>query len=220
MFTGERLAGEFHIPLAFDVLALTLFAITGALSAAKRDYDWIGVLAIALVTGAGGGLIRDVLLNIRPALLENEPYLWAVLLAVFLSVYFCGYLARVRWVFTVADALGLAMYAVIGTQKSLDHGLGITAAVLIGTLNAIGGGMIRDILTQQEVSLLKPGQWYASIAFGASIVFASLTKTGYLPGAIAGVMVVLAAFLCRIYAQRYDKHTKVLRPRGYDSSNW
>ena len=69
MLVDQPLSGEFHIPFVVDVIALILFAITGALSAAKRDYDWIGIMAIALVTGAGGGLIRDILLNVRPALL-------------------------------------------------------------------------------------------------------------------------------------------------------
>jgi uncharacterized membrane protein YeiH len=152
-----RYAAEFQIPSILDLIAIILLAITGALSAAKRGYDWIGAMSIALVTGCGGGLIRDILLNVRPVFLEHGAYIWAVFAAVLLSIYFFPLVSRMHWIFLVADALGLAMYAVIGTQKSLNTGLGISAAILIGTLNAIGGGLIRDIFTREEASLLKPG---------------------------------------------------------------
>ena len=166
-----RYAAEFQIPPILDFIAIILLAVTGALSAVKRGYDWIGALSIALVTGCGGGLIRDILLNVRPVFLEHEAYIWAVFAAVLLSIYVFPLVSRMRWIFLVADALGLAMYAVIGTQKSLNSGLGISAAILIGTLNAIGGGLVRDILTREEASLLKPGQWYAGIAFGGGVLF-------------------------------------------------
>jgi uncharacterized membrane protein YeiH len=99
-------------------------------------------MSIALVTGCGGGLIRDILLNVRPVFLEHGAYLWAVLAAVLLSIYLFPLVSRMRWIFVLADALGLAMYAVIGTQTSMNNGLGISAAILIGTLNAIGGGLL------------------------------------------------------------------------------
>ena len=119
-----RYAAEFQIPPVLDLIAIILFAITGALSAAKRGDDWIGAMSIALVTGCGSGLIRDILLNVRPVFLEHGAYLWAVFAAVLLSIYLFPFVSRMRWIFVVADALGLAMYAVIGTQKSLNDGLG------------------------------------------------------------------------------------------------
>jgi uncharacterized membrane protein YeiH len=110
-----RYSAEFHIPPILDLIAIILFAITGALSAAKRGYDWIGAMSIALATGSGGGLIRDILLNDRPVFLEHEAYIWAIFAAVLLSIYVFPLVSRMRWIFLVADALGLAMYAVIGT---------------------------------------------------------------------------------------------------------
>ena len=76
-----RYAAEFNIPPILEFIAIILFAITGALSAAKRGYDWIGAMSIALATGCGGGLIRDILLNVRPVFLEHGAYLWAVFAA-------------------------------------------------------------------------------------------------------------------------------------------
>src|SRR4051812_24864295 len=117
MFTGARLSGEFAIPPGVDLVAIILFAITGAFSAAKRNYDWIGVMAIAFVTGCGGGILRDILLNKRPIILEDETILIAVIAAVAVSATFAQELAKVRWLFTVAEALALPMYAVFGTNK-------------------------------------------------------------------------------------------------------
>ena len=109
------------------------------------------------------------------------------------------------------------MYAVIGTQKSMNNGLGISAAILIGTLNAIGGGLIRDILTREEASLLKPGQWYAGIAFGGSVLFCLLSRLLRVPPAVAGTLVVLVAFTARLVAYRYDLRTRAVRPLGVDT---
>jgi uncharacterized membrane protein YeiH len=212
-----RYAAEFHIPPILEFIAIILFAITGALSAAKRGYDWIGALSIALVTGCGGGLIRDTLLNVRPVFLEHEAYIWAVFAAVLLSIYLFPLVSRMYWIFLVSDALGLAMYAVIGTQKSLNSGLGISAAILIGTLNAIGGGLIRDVLTREEARVLKPGQWYAGIAFGGSVLFCLLSRLLHVRPATAGTLVVLVAFTARILAYRYDLKTRAVRPVGFDA---
>ena len=211
-----RYPAEFYIPPTVELIAIILFAITGALSAARRGYDWIGALSIALVTGCGGGLMRDILLNVRPVFLEHEVHIWAVLAAVLLSIFVFPLVSRMRWIFLGADALGLAMYSVIGTQKSLNTGLGISAAILIGTLSAIGGGLIRDVLTREEASLLKPGQWYAGIAFGGSVLFCLLSRVLHVPPAVAGVLVVLVAFTARILAHRYDLRTRAVRPVGFD----
>ena len=216
MDLGLRYAAEFQIPPILEFSAIILFAITGALSAARRGYDWIGTMSIALVTGCGGGLIRDLLLNVRPVFLEHEAYIGAIFAALLLSICLFPLTSRLRWVFLVADALGLAMYAVIGTQKSLNSELGIFAAILVGTLNAIGGGLIRDVLTREEASLLKPGQWYAGIAFGASVLFCILSRLLHVPPAVAGTLVVLVAFTARILAYRYDLQTRALRPVGFD----
>ena len=210
-------AAGFQILPILDLIAIILFAITGALSAAKRGYDWIGTVSIALVTGCGGGLTRDILLNVRPVFLEHEAYIWAVFTAVLLSIYFFPLVSRMGWIFLVADALGLAMYAVIGTQKALNSGLGISAAILIGTLNAIGGGLIRDILTREEARLLKPGQWYAGIASGGSVLFCLLSRLLHVPSAVGGTLVVLVAFTARIVAHRYDLQTQAVRPVGFDT---
>lgn len=220
MFTGQRLVGDFSVPPSIDMLAVILFAITGALSAAKRDYDWIGTAAIALVTGCGGGLIRDILLNVRPVILEHDHYLLGVVAAVVVTVFFCQTLSKFRWIFAAADALGLAIYAVVGTQKTFNEGFGITAAILIGTLNAIGGGLVRDILTGEEVSLLKPGELHAAIAFGASLVFALLLYYTAMSAALAGVLVVLPTCAAKYFAHRFNLSTRPLRPVGFDSSRW
>jgi uncharacterized membrane protein YeiH len=99
----------------------------------------------------------------------------------------------------------------------LNNGLGISAAILIGTLNAIGGGLIRDILTREEASLLKPGQWYAGIAFGGSVLFCLLSRFLHVPPVVAGTIVVLVAFTARILAHRYDLQTRAVRPVGFDT---
>ena len=80
----------------------------------------------------------------------------------------------------------------------------------------MGGGLIRDVLTREEASLLKPGQWYAGIAFGGSVLFCLLSRVLHVPPAVAGVLVVLVAFTARIIAHRYDLQTRAVKPVGFD----
>ncbi len=77
-------------------------------------------------------------------------------------------------VLSLVDALGLGIYAVVGAQKSLDHGLPIGAAILVGAVNASGGGLLRDVLTREVPLLFKPGQFYALTAVVGAIVFVFL----------------------------------------------
>jgi uncharacterized membrane protein YeiH len=165
--------GSFALPVLFDLGATFAFALTGALAAIKRNYDIVGVLALALVTGLGGGLIRDGLfLDMGPTpLLTNPHYLEAVVLAAVCGVVFGTRIHRFGRLIAVIDALGLGAYAAFGVQKSLLGGLAPAAAVLVGVINAVGGGVLRDLLCREEPLVFKPGQFYFLIALGGAVVF-------------------------------------------------
>jgi uncharacterized membrane protein YeiH len=186
----------FQLPLLVDLAAVLLLSASGAIEAVRKRYDLIGVLVLALVTGLGGALLRDGLFLQAgpPAALRDGRYLVAVVAGAAAGVLFASVLTRLRLVMLVVDALGLALYAVYGAQQALLAGLPLLATVLVGTVNAVGGGMLRDVLVREEQLLFKPGQFYALAAMGGASAFVVLdawgARTSHL-AAVAGVLLTL-----------------------------
>lgn len=167
------LKGSFDLPVLFDLGATFAFALTGALAAIKRHYDIVGVLALALVSGIGGGLIRDGIFlqeGLTP-LLTTPTYIYTVTAAVVASFFFGRHVHRFNRLIAWVDALGLGAYAAFGVQKALTAGLPPSAAVLIGVINAVGGGLLRDVLTREEPLVFKPGQFYLLTALVGAVTF-------------------------------------------------
>jgi uncharacterized membrane protein YeiH len=186
----------FQLPLYVDLGAVVLLAATGAIEGIRKGYDLIGVAVMALVTGLGGALLRDgiFLQGGPPASVQDGRYLAAVLVGAALGVVFARGFHRLRLVVAIVDALGLGLYAVYGAQKAMLAGLPPLAATLVGTVNAVGGGLMRDVLVREEPMLLRPGGFYALAALAGATTFVALDE---LPGrsthlaAMAGVAVVL-----------------------------
>lgn len=166
----------FQLPLAVDLGAVAIFAATGAMVARQKRYDLVGAVVLALATGLGGALLRDgIFLQAGPpAALRDGRYLAAVVAGAAVGVLFAGVLHRLRLVILVADAVGLGLYGVYGAQKALLADLPILSAVLVGTVNAVGGGILRDVLVREEPLIFKSGQFYALAAMAGCAVFALL----------------------------------------------
>lgn len=213
------MANQSFLPIEFDLGATFLFALTGAWVAIRRGYDFIGVFTLALVTGVGGGLIRDSMFIQQgaPAFMEHARYIWAVIAAtVFGALTFQFRLSR-RFDRLVAavDALGLGAYAVVGVQKALAAGLSPTASILVGVTNAVGGGLIRDLLVREEPLLLRPGQYYALVAPAGCIMFMVLLRYWQLPAHHAAWPTIAAVFLFRMLAIELNWHTAPMQRWGW-----
>jgi len=191
---------EFHLPVIFDLAATFLFAVTGAIAGLRKGYDLIGILVLALVTGLGGGLLRDGLFlqNGPPAMATDSRYFVAVLAGAAAGVLFGRKLHRLRLLFQLADALGLGTYAVVGAQKALAAGLSIFAVALVGTVNAVGGSVARDVLVREEPLVFKPGEWYALAALTGCVTFLALSAGLGVPRSIAAVAAIGVAFAARM----------------------
>lgn len=171
---------------------------------------------LAFVAGVGGSLLRDgVFLGIEPPLVMRDwHYIPVVLLASVVGAGLYERLERVTVVFNLLDAAGLAAYSVIGTQMALSLSLPIPAAVLIGTINAVGGGLLRDVLAREQPLLFQPSQFYALVAATGASVFAALRIFTPLPGAVAGTVAAALIFALRVAAIRYDWKTVPVRRGG------
>lgn len=169
------------------------------MAAMRRRYDLVGAFFLALVCGLGGGLLRDgiFLQSGPPAAPLDARYLQIVALATAVGVLLRERVQRIGRVIATIDALGLGAYAVYGTQKALAAGLAVPSALLIGVLNAAGGGILRDVLTREEPLVFKPGQFYVLAALFGAVAFVSLGILFSLPAETAALIAIAATFLVR-----------------------
>ena len=158
----DVLSGSFELPVYFDYPATFIWALSGAVLAARLRMDPTGVALIALVTAAGGGLLRDGLfLQVGPpALIRTPVYIILIGLAVVLVILAGSRVIHFRHfaeIVVLIDLFGLGTYAIVGLELSLSVGLSVLAAIFVGTVNAVGGGLLRDIILRRTPELLQPG---------------------------------------------------------------
>ncbi|HEX2779402.1 MAG TPA: trimeric intracellular cation channel family protein [Gemmatimonadaceae bacterium] len=184
-----------------DLIGVAVFAISGALAAGRRRLDLIGVVALAAVTAIGGGTIRDLLLDRHPIFWLADPsYLLVILGAALLTLAWTR-VARVPWpTLDIADALGLALFSVAGSQIAERAGLPAISCVLLGTVTGAAGGVIRDVLTAQIPSVLRQGSLYATAAIAGTTFYVVLARLGARPqlASLAGMAIVAALRLAAI----------------------
>ncbi|MFL5263752.1 MAG: trimeric intracellular cation channel family protein [Anaeromyxobacteraceae bacterium] len=199
----------FHIAVAFDLAAVLLWAMTGAIAGMRKGYDFVGVTVLALVTALAGGMLRDVLLaRGTPASLTDGRYLLAALTGGAAALLFRALLHHLRVIFTLADALGVGIYAVVGTQKALSYGLPVVSSVMLGVVTAVGGGVVRDVLVREEPLVFKPGEWYALAALAGSVVFAGLVVGLRWDPTRAALLAIATAFAARMLSLRLGWRTE------------
>jgi uncharacterized membrane protein YeiH len=188
-------------PLWIELSAIVTGALTGAVFAGRRGLDVVGVLAIAIVSGLGGGLIRDILLSTIPAALRDPAYLLAVVLAAILGAYFASAVRYLRWPMIGLDSLSLGLFAVIGTQKALSFRLPVAAAILLGVITGIGGGLLRDLFTGViPPEAFQRGSPFASVAALAAGGYAFLVQVVGTTKLVAEIVMIAIVLLVRSVA--------------------
>ncbi len=210
-----------QLPLVFDLLATFVSALAGALVAVRRHYDYVGVFALAFVTGLGGALIRDgmFLQDGPPAAVRDSRYLLAVLAATLLGVGIDQLSKSLSLVVLVFDAIGLAVYGVVGADRALAVGIGHLGAVLVGVVNAVGGGVLRDVLTREEPVLFKPGQVYATAAALTAGLYVALREGCGVTPQPAAFLAASVGITTRLLAVRYNWKTRPLHWRSWHQNS-
>ncbi len=152
-----------------DIIGTLVFAISGALTAAEKRMDLMGIGIIAFVTALGGGTLRDILIGAHPVgWMQNIHYLIVVALGVVITFAFSNQLVPLRRTFFLFDAIGLGVFAIGGLEKALQYDIAPVYAIICGMISATMGGLIRDVLCN-EVPLILRQEIYATAGFiGAS----------------------------------------------------
>ncbi len=189
--------------LGLDLLGTFAFALNGALTALRvARLDIVGVVTLGMITALGGGILRDVLLDLPPATFNDWRYL-AVAAGGGLIAFVSGRrLERLNTPITVLDAAGLSLFAVTGAGKALELGLGPAQAALLGALTGVGGGTIRDVLIGQIPSVLSSGLYAIPALLGATAIVVMTALD--LDGPATAVGAAALCFLIRMVGVHFD----------------
>ncbi len=186
-----------------NLMGVGALAVSGTLAAGRKQFDLIGVATIATITALGGGTVRDVLLGRHPIVWVEDPLFLYVCLAVAGVTVLAVRRRRLPpRLLLVADALGLAVFAITGAHIAEEMGRTGLIAVVMGTLTGAAGGALRDVLTGEVPLVLRGRDLYASAAIAGIIVYLSLAGLGVerAAAALAGVAVIIALRLASIFA--------------------
>lgn len=192
-----------QLPYYIDLLGTLVFAISGALAASDKNVyrDIFGVTFTGFVTAAGGGTLRDMILGTRPAWVADGNYLVAITVGVLVAIFFKYYILKYRRTFFLFDTLGIALYTVVGVQKSLEFGVSPLAAIIMGMFTAVMGGVIRDTLIN-EIPLIFRKEIYATACLSGAAVFVLLKLLG-IDDNINSFFSVFVIILVRTIAVKY-----------------
>ena len=183
----------------FDLIGTVIFAVTGAVSAVKLKLDMLGVAVFACTVGVGGGMLRDAIIGAVPvAALQNEIYLIACILTGLLIFFISPALAHHKEIIMFCDAFGLGVFTAIGVAKGAQFGLGPTGIILCGTLSAVGGGILRDVMARKIPSVLIC-DFYATASLLGGVLYLLLRHTE-LPIFYQFAAVSLAVIIIRLLA--------------------
>lgn len=190
-----------------EVIGTIAFAISGIRMAAAKHFDWFGAYTVGLVTAIGGGTLRDILLGIPVFWMQTWWYLAVTGLSLFIVIAFKKILVKTQILF-IFDTIGLGLFVVIGIQKTIAADYPFWVAVIMGVITGTLGGVIRDILVNNE-PLLFQKDIYATACFAGGIVYwiMSLTGASQLAQGLACAAVVI---LIRILAVRFSWSLPVL----------
>ncbi len=180
---------------ALDTIGTLVFAMSGALTAIYKKLDLFGVYCIAFVTALGGGTLRDVLIGRTPVgWMQNTDYVYVITLGFVLSIVFNRYLERLRTSMLLFDTIGLGVFTLIGLEIGQKYHLNGVVCIILGTITATFGGVIRDILCA-EIPVLFRKEIYATLCILGGVLFFILQDLQVEPNMIS---LTVAVFIISI----------------------
>ena len=200
------------ILLVLEILGTIAFAISGAFVAIKKDLDLFGVIFVGCITTVGGGMTRDLLIGAVPPAIFSKLYILLIAAVTSTVVFIVAYIARKKFeeisekvekINNVFDAIGLAAFSVMGTEIAFVNGLegNVFLSIMLGMLTGVGGGMIRDVLTDSTPYIFKK-HVYAMASIGGAALYYVLRLCTY-STLVPSVFAMLFIIAIRMLATKY-----------------
>jgi uncharacterized membrane protein YeiH len=184
-----------------ELCAVAVCAVSGVLEAGRKEIDLFGVVVVALAAALGGGTLRDLLLDAPIFWIADQTYLIAAVVAGLVTFVAARYLRLPRDMFVIPDAAGLALFAVLGTEKALALEAPWLVASLMGLITGVFGGVLRDVLCN-EVPLIFSGELYATAAWSGTLLFV-LFAWLEVDARITSLAAIALIFVIRVAAYRW-----------------
>lgn len=186
-----------------DSIGTLVFAISGALTAIYKKLDLFGVYCIAFVTALGGGTVRDVMIGRTPVgWMQDMNHIYIITIGFLLSIIFNRSLDRLRISMFLFDSIGLGIFTLIGLEKGIEYGLNPLISIILGTLTATFGGIIRDILCN-EIPVLFRKEIYATLCIAGGILFFGLKELQFQKDFIS-LLVAVFIITLRLIAFKFN----------------
>ena len=207
------------LPIWLDLLCVGVGAFQGALFAIfYKRFDLVGVIAVAILTGLGGGFLRDILIDAgRPAGMQDRYILTAIGGVVFALILGRWY-RRIGGTIVLLDSIAMSLFAVAGTYKALLFGTSELVAVLIGVIAAVGGGVLRDVVCRITPQIFSGGPLYATATAIGATIFVLLDKTSLQPNLIVALTALVIVSI-HMTSVRFRIHLKPALS-GLDDDNF
>lgn len=209
----QQLGLALRIPASFVIIEFVgtmAFAISGIRMASSKRFDWFGALIVGMATAVGGGTIRDLMLGVSPFWLTNKIYVICCIIALLWVTTFGKYLIRQHNTWFIFDTIGLALFNVIGIEKTLQMGFPLWTSIIMGCITGAAGGVIRDILIN-EVPLIFRKEIYAVACIAGGLVYVACFRLFGLPAELSALFSSFTVIVIRILAVRYHWHLPVLK---------
>ena len=192
-----------------EMLGTLAFAISGIRLASAKRFDWFGAYVVGFTTAIGGGTLRDVMLSMTPFWMLDSVYRVVTAVALGIVIVLGRYLIRLNNSFFIFDAIGLGLFTVVGIEKTLAAGFPLWVAIIMGTLTGAAGGVLRDILINEEPLIFRKEIYALACVFGG-VVFWACEQVG-ITGAVLQITTAAAVIALRIVAVHYGLKLPTLK---------
>lgn len=199
---------EITVSFILEVIGTVACAISGIRLAATKNFDWFGAYIVGLVTAIGGGTLRDILLDIPVFWMHNWWYLAVTALSLIAVIIFKEHLVRRDKMLFIFDSVGLAMFVVIGIDKTLAIDYPMWVALIMGIITGAFGGVLRDILINEEPLIFRKDIYATACLAGGFIYW--VTRYFGLPQYMSQMSCALMIIIIRMLALRYNLSLPVL----------
>ena len=207
------------VPIWLDLLCVGVGAFQGALFAIfYKRFDLVGVTAVAILTGLGGGLLRDILIGAgRPAGMQDR-YILTALAGVIAALLIGRWYKQIGGAVTFLDSIAMSLFAVAGAYKALVFNTSELVAILIAVIAAVGGGVLRDVVSRITPQIFSGGPLYATATAIGATCFVLLEKTGLKLDFVVALCALLIV-LIHMTSVRFRIHLKPALS-GLDDENF
>ena len=199
------------IPFWLELMATVTGALSGSIHAVKHNYDFFGVVCLACITGLSGGIVRDILLqNYGIYAFQHWELIAACMVSAVPVFFFARLLGKLDLPMDIMDTISIALYAVIGAGKGLTAGYGILPAAILGTITAVGGGCVRDLVLLRPPRIFISGTLYASATFLGALIYLAAKQVDVL-ASYAAFIGVVAIIVMRFVSVFFNIETRPAR---------